>query len=111
MERWVEHHLDLYSQEQTVNDNLEEAIPRLPEIIELDAPPTEEELSEAIDEFARGKAPGNNNIPAEILKANKEPLLPQLHKLQSDLLVAGSKHSTRHEGCQNHHTLQEQSGH
>lgn len=80
MERWVEHYSDLYSHERNADlELLEQALPQLPEMSELDIPPTEEELSEAIDALSSGKAPGNDNIPAEVLKANKSSLLPYLH--------------------------------
>ena len=48
---------------------------------ELDDEPTEHELSEAINGLTSGKAPGNDNIPAEAIKENKDVLLPHLHKL------------------------------
>lgn len=72
MERWVEYYLDLYLQEQIVNDNFEEVIFRFFEIIELDVFLIEEEFFEVIDEFVRGKVLGNNNIFVEIFKVNKE---------------------------------------
>ncbi|XP_014767882.1 uncharacterized protein LOC106867510 [Octopus bimaculoides] len=81
MERWVEHYSKLYTKVRDVDRQLDEAIPQLPEMTELDIPPTEEEFSTVIDEFASGKAPGNGNIPAEVLKENKDAHLPHLYKL------------------------------
>ncbi|XP_014787592.1 uncharacterized protein LOC106881645 [Octopus bimaculoides] len=71
MERWVEHYSQLYTKERDVDRQLDEAIPQLTEMTELDIPPMEEELSTAIDELASGKAPENENIPAEVLNENK----------------------------------------
>lgn len=48
---------------------------------ELDELPTEKELYSAYDELASEKAPGNDNIPAKILKENNDFLLFHLHKL------------------------------
>ncbi|CAI9720484.1 Hypothetical predicted protein [Octopus vulgaris] len=77
----VEHYSKLYTKERVVDGQLDEAIPQLSEMTEHDIPPTEEELSTAIDELASGKAPGNDNIPAEELKEEKDALLPHLYKL------------------------------
>jgi len=46
---------------------------------ELNDLPTEEELSEAIDSLACGKAPGKDGIPPEVLKQGKSTLLQPLH--------------------------------
>ena len=81
MERWVEHYSCLYSQERSVDESLQEVIPQLPEMTELDHDPTEDELAKAIDELASGKSSGNDNIPAEILKENKDIILPHIYKL------------------------------
>ena len=75
MEIWVEYYSDLYAKERDVGGQVDEAISQLPEMTDLDIPPTEEEFSNAIDELAGGKAPGNDNIPAEVLKENKVALL------------------------------------
>ncbi len=49
---------------------------------ELDALPTVDELSKAIDSLARGKAPGSDGIPPEVIKAGqKSVLLDRLHEL------------------------------
>ncbi|CAI9725191.1 Hypothetical predicted protein [Octopus vulgaris] len=54
-------------EDRYVDRQLDEAIPQFPETTELDMPPTDEELSTAIDELVGG----NDNIPAEVLKRNK----------------------------------------
>ena len=57
-QRWVEHYLELYSTQNIVTDAALEALVGLPVMEELDKMPTLEELSKAIDNLARGKAPG-----------------------------------------------------
>jgi hypothetical protein len=48
---------------------------------ELDETPSERELSEALHLLPNGKAPGMDNIPAELLKAKKDVLLPHIYEL------------------------------
>lgn len=71
MERWVEHFQQLYSREN---------IP-LPEMEELDALPTVDELNKAIDSLACSKAPGSEGIPPGVVKAGKNSsFLDHLHE-------------------------------
>ena len=81
MNRWVEHYSELYSRETTVTEEALSQIERLPTVEELDTIPTQEELNKAFSALSNGKAPGNDGIPAEILKCTKDTLLPHLHKL------------------------------
>ncbi len=55
MERWAEHYQQLYSRENVVADTVLESTTPLPEMKELDALPTVDELSKAIDSLASGK--------------------------------------------------------
>ena len=79
LERWLEHYSDLYSKENTMNPSALDAIECLPVMEELDAKPTVEELSTAIDRLASGKAPGSDGIPPDLVKHCKNSLLHPLH--------------------------------
>ena len=79
MERWVEHYSELYSRENRVATLALHAIEPLPIMEELDAEPTLEELSKAVDSLACGKAPGNDGIPPDLIKHCKSTLLQPLH--------------------------------
>ena len=81
MHRWVEHYSELYSRENVVTPSALDNIECLPIMEELDAAPTKDELSKAIDSLASGKAPGNDSIPPDLLKSCKTTLLHPLHEL------------------------------
>ncbi len=82
MERWAEHYQQLYSRENVVTDTVLESTTPLAAMKELDALPTVDELSKAIDSLACGKAPGSDGIPPEVIKTGqKSVLLDRLHEL------------------------------
>ena len=81
MERWAEHHTELYARENVITEDALNAVECLPELEELDREPTIDELSEALDSLASGKAPGKDGIPAEVLKCCKETLITELHEI------------------------------
>ena len=39
---------------------------------ELDSEPTLEDINQALDQLSSGKAPGNDGIPVEVIKCEKE---------------------------------------
>lgn len=79
LDRWIEHYSDLYSEERHLDDTV--PLNSLPEMTELDIEPTMDELSRALEQLSSGKAPGTDAIPAELLKLNKNAILPHLHRL------------------------------
>ena len=81
MERWVEHYSDLYSKENTVTLSALGAIKCMPIMEELDAEPTMDELSKAIDSLATGKAPGSDSIRPDLIRHCKTSLLHPLHEV------------------------------
>ena len=98
LEHWVEHYLELYATQNVITDAALAAIPDLPVMEELDTPPTEEELSKAINSLASGKSPGSDSIPVEVLKSG-EPALPML---------GGRIHPSGHARRNHRHPLQKQ---
>ena len=77
----MEHYSEIYSRDTITTTSSFEAIENLPVMEELDAVPTVEELSTAIDRSPIGKAPGMDGIPPEIIKCGKSALLDQLYEL------------------------------
>ena len=81
LDRWVEHYTDLYSTENSVTEAALDAVQVLPIMESLDQQPTLDELSEAIDKLACGKAPGEDGITPDVVKLGKPSILPHLHDL------------------------------
>jgi len=58
-----------------------DTIEQLPTMDELDAEPTTEELSNAIDSLSSGKAPDSDGIPSDLIKHFKTTQLLPLHEV------------------------------
>ena len=74
MEHWVEHYSELYSRMNVVSEEAlmaMESMESLSTMDELDSEPTLEEINQALDQLPSGKAPGNDGIPAEVIKCAK----------------------------------------
>ena len=82
LRRWTEHYL--YATQNVVTDSAIDRIPELPVLDQLDAQPSLEELSKAIDYLSNGTAPGNDGIPEEVVKCGKPAPLKPLHELICD---------------------------
>jgi flagellar biosynthesis GTPase FlhF len=81
LEKLVEHYSSLYSTVKPIDSEFDKLLPRHYIMTELDETPSERELSEALHFLSNGKAPGMDNIPAELLKANKDVLLSHIYEL------------------------------
>ena len=81
MERWVEHHLELYLNKTCVSAEVIASIKTLPQMDKLGAQPILVELSKAIDALSNCKAPGEDGIPSEIIKWGKKVMLSPLNNL------------------------------
>ena len=81
LERWADHFNSVLNCPAAINDK---AIARLPQLAinqELDAPPSNEEVSKAIKQMTSGKAPGPDATPAEVYKMGSETIRSQLTSL------------------------------
>ena len=82
MKRWAEHYQEFYSRENIVTDTAIDSTSLLPVMNKLDVPPSVGELRKAINSLACGKAPGNDGVPSEVIKAGMNTaLLYHLHEL------------------------------
>ena len=82
MKRWAKHYQELYSRENIVTDTAIESTSFLPVMNKLDVPPSVDQLRKAINSLACGKAPGNDGVPSEVIKAGMNTaLLYHLHEL------------------------------
>ncbi|PNF31855.1 hypothetical protein B7P43_G08920 [Cryptotermes secundus] len=85
MNTWKEYFEQLLNQNQNMEDNedneeenTDDGEGKEEEIIE---PPTKEEVEEALKEQKLNKAPGGDNIPAELLKAGGQEGIIALHRI------------------------------
>ncbi|XP_076068334.1 uncharacterized protein LOC143040786 [Oratosquilla oratoria] len=67
MERWAKHYQELYSRENVAVENSK----ALAMMEKLDVLTSIDELRKDINSLASGKAPGNDGIPPEVVKAGK----------------------------------------
>ena len=107
MKRWGEHYQQLYYRENIITDTAVESTSLLPVMNELYVPPSVGEPRGAINSLAFGKAPVNDGIPSEAIKAGMNTAL--LHHLHEPLLQCWEE-GTVPRTCrlQHHHALQEQ---
>ena len=80
LERWVEHYSVLYGKPRNITERATNSTPIFDTLIELDNTPTMSELVEALKHTDAGKAPGTDEIPANLLKCNSS-FLPYLYNL------------------------------
>ena len=69
LQRWSEHFEGLFSDQRTVQEPPLAKIPQVNVKLELDDPPTREEIKKATMQLKVGKLPGIDGIPAEVLSA------------------------------------------
>ena len=81
LKRWTEHYLELYSTKNIITDEALNSIPQLSVLLHLDEEPSMEEFEDAYDHLTKGKAPGGDLIPPEVLIAGKSVLLQPLYEL------------------------------
>ena len=66
LQRWSEHFEGLFSDRSTVQESSVAKIPQVDVKLELDDPPTREEIRKATMQLKVGKSPGIDDIPAEV---------------------------------------------
>ena len=81
MERWVQHYSEVYFGENVVTEEALNAIKCFHVLEELDSDPSLEDLNKAVASPSSGRAPGNESIPAEVLKCCKGNIISELHQI------------------------------
>lgn len=81
LERWAEHFHSVLNRPFTINDAPIEHLPQAPVNLELDSPPTTEEVVKTLKEMSTGNAPRSDEIPAEVYKAGGSVLLDEITHL------------------------------
>ncbi|XP_034071876.1 LOW QUALITY PROTEIN: uncharacterized protein LOC117545945 [Gymnodraco acuticeps] len=78
--RWAEHFGTLLNQDSDADPTVLDDLPTLPPMHNIDQPPTLLEVLSAIRSLKNNKSPGNDNIPAELLKQVGYLCTRALHK-------------------------------
>jgi len=81
LKRWAEHFDSILNRPSAVNNDAIDRLPQIAPNLALDTMPTEVELQKAISQLSSGKAPGSDNIPAEIYKHGGPALVRKLLQL------------------------------
>ena len=78
LQRWSEHFEGLFSDRRTVQESSLAKILQVDVKLELDDPPTREEIRKATTQQKVGKSPGIDGIPAEVYQQGGETVLDKL---------------------------------
>ena len=81
LQRWSEHFEGLSSNRRTLQDSSLAKIPQVAVKLELDDPPTREEIKKATMQLKVGKSPAIDGIPAEVYQHGGEAVLDKLQDL------------------------------
>ena len=81
LQRWPEHFEDHFSDQGTVQESSLAKIPRVNVKLEVDDPPTREEIRKATVQLKVGTSPGLYGIPAEVYQYGGEALLNKFQDL------------------------------
>ena len=78
LDRWAEHFQGVLNQNSEFDMSLLDEIPQWDINLDLDTPPTLEEVSESTKQLSSGKSPGDDCIPPEIYKHGGDTLVAKL---------------------------------
>ena len=81
LQRWSEHFEGLFGDRRTVQESSLAKILQVDVKLELDDPPTREEIRKPTMQLKVGKSPGTDGIPAEVYQHGGETVLDKLQDL------------------------------
>ena len=90
LQRWSEHFEGLFSDRRIVQESSLAKIPQVDVELELDDPPTREEIRKATMQQKVGKSPGIDHIPAEVYQHGGEAVLDKLLDLFTNCWEKGT---------------------
>ena len=88
--RWYQHFKSILNIPSEFRDEVINAMPLLPPVLELDCPPTEEELSEALAKMKKRKSGGKSGILPELILYGGPELWDRMVRLMKQVWEDGS---------------------
>ncbi|CAF4836694.1 unnamed protein product, partial [Rotaria sp. Silwood2] len=89
LERWREYFCELLNVSSTVDpcviNEIQITTPSRSELERQNAQPSLEEVARALNQMKSRKAPGSDEVTADILKAGGEPVIKWLHEMFTDV--------------------------
>ena len=89
MERWHQHFSNLLNRQSTFNNDVIQRMPMQSPCLDLDEPPTEEELENALSKMKKRKAGGKTGILPELVLFGGATLLDRLLELMQAIWKEG----------------------
>ena len=81
LKRWQQHYSTLLNTNNPSNPAILEDVAGLPEVTDMDTPPTYEETLQAINSLKNKKSPGPDGVPGEVLRHGGTELHQKLYQL------------------------------
>nr|VZI29210.1 unnamed protein product [Spirometra erinaceieuropaei] len=89
LQRWAEHFRGVLNRPSVISDAAIEHLPQVETNVNLDLPPSLQETIRAVQQLYSGKAPGSDEIPAEVYKHGGPQLMDHLTALFQEMWSQG----------------------
>nr|VZI31712.1 unnamed protein product [Spirometra erinaceieuropaei] len=89
LQRWAEHFRGVLNRPSVISDAAIERLPQVETNVDLDLPPSLQEIIRTVQRLSSGKAPGSDAIPVEVYKHGGPQLMDHLTALFQEMWRQG----------------------